>query len=85
MDCEFIDECRNRENAIKCGKCERNPDNFEKIEKDDNAAGSYKPSAKKFYIFHDNYDPLWFYQGKKKPPAVRWNAARGSTLEVDLL
>ena len=32
--------------------------NFEKIEKDDNAAGSYKPSAKKFYIFHDNYDPL---------------------------
>ena len=66
MDCEFIDECRNRENAIKCGKCEtkskmlllENPDNFEKIEKDDNAGGSYKPSSKKFYIFHDNYDPL---------------------------
>lgn len=58
MDCEYLDDCRNANNDIKCSKCEHNPNNWQKIEKDDNAPTAYKPSGKKFYIFRDNYEPL---------------------------
>ena len=58
MDCEYLDDCRNANNDIKCGKCEHNPNNWQKIEKDENGPVMLKPSSKKFYMFRDNYEPL---------------------------
>lgn len=54
--CEYMDECRNAGNDLKCSKCERNPANFEKLERDDQTPVIY-PNPRKFYIFRDNYDP----------------------------
>ena len=54
-ECEYIDECRNAGNDIKCNKCEHNPANFEKLERDDVETAR---KTKAFYIFRDNYDPL---------------------------
>ena len=55
-ECEYIDECRNAGNDAKCNKCENNPANFEKLERDDQRETARKTKA--FYIFRDNYDPL---------------------------
>jgi hypothetical protein len=55
-ECEYIDECRNAGNDAKCNKCEHNPANFEKLERDDQRETARKTKA--FYIFRDNYDPL---------------------------
>ena len=54
--CENYEDCRNKDNALKCDKCERNPENFEKIQRDDERDSSYK--KKSFYIFKDNYEPF---------------------------
>ena len=54
--CENYEDCRNRDNSLKCEKCEHNPDNFEKIQRDDERDSPYK--KKSFYIFKDNYEPL---------------------------
>lgn len=54
--CENYEDCRNKDNSLKCDKCEHNPDNFEKIQRDDERDTPY--TKKSFYIFKDNFEPL---------------------------
>jgi len=56
MTCEYFEECRNANNELKCGKCEHNPENWQKMEQEENTNPCYK-NPKKFYIFRDNYEP----------------------------
>lgn len=56
--CEYLDECRNAQNNIKCDKCEHNPNNYEKMQKDGYDGDAHDQRGKSFYIFRDNYDPL---------------------------
>ena len=57
-ECEYIDECRNRDNSLKCDKCENNPLNWEKMQKDGYDGEAHDRHNRKFYIYQDNYDPL---------------------------
>lgn len=54
--CIYYEECRNKENALKCCRCENNSENFEEIEKYSMTETPKK--TKGFYRFKNNYDPL---------------------------
>lgn len=55
-ECEYLDECKNRDNSLKCNRCTNNPFNFEKIDRI--GEGSvHDRNNKNFFNFTDNYDP----------------------------
>lgn len=53
--CEYYEECRNKDNSLKCDKCEHNPENFAEIDKGEVETNR---KTKYFYRFKDNYDPI---------------------------
>lgn len=53
--CEYWEECKNKNNILKCCKCENNPENFETIEQDELKDSIYK-NPKRFYIYRNNFE-----------------------------
>lgn len=56
-ECEYIEDCKNKDSP-KCTKCEYNPANFEKIERDEQERPAHTRDNKRFYIFSNNYEPI---------------------------
>lgn len=56
-NCEDYEDCRNKDNSLKCDKCERNPFNWEKMKKDGDGE-VHEMKNKSFYIFRDNFEEL---------------------------
>ena len=56
QECEYLEDCRNADNSIKCSKCEHNPFNFEMIDKY-GSGPVHDRKSKAFYGYADNYDP----------------------------
>ncbi len=54
-ECVYLEECKNKNNILKCSKCENNPENFDAIERNDIKETVYK-NPKRFYIFRDNFE-----------------------------
>ena len=54
--CLYYEECKNKDNILKCGRCENNNLNFDKIEKEEQAEGIHDRRNKRFYIYADNFE-----------------------------
>lgn len=54
--CVYYDECRNKDNFLKCSKCENNPENFERLEKNDFEGFVHDKKNKYHYIYRDNFE-----------------------------
>ena len=55
-NCDFYEECKNKNNFKKCSVCENNPVNFEIIEKNDFEGEVHERRNKRFYIYTDNFE-----------------------------
>ena len=54
--CLDYEECKNKDNILKCSRCERNCFNYKKIETDEQAEGIHDRRNKRFYIYTDNFE-----------------------------
>ncbi len=55
-NCCYYEECKNKDNLKKCGRCENNPSNFEIIEKNELEGVVHDRRNKRFYVYTDNFE-----------------------------
>lgn len=54
--CLYYEECKNKDNILKCGKCENNPDNTKFLENYELSGTVHDRKNKAFYIYRDNFE-----------------------------
>lgn len=54
--CVYYEECKNKDNILKCSKCEYNPENFELLEKLELEGLVHDRKTKYYYTYKDNFE-----------------------------